>query len=145
MMKKGILIFLTLFFVTNNYCFAQGNNLQFSKSLFIELEGSPVSGVEIVDNYTLSIPENKTVKIESASLGVTHSNITYPNIPDFDLGGHIFLNGKLLHFAGNEISNTFFPIWLPEGNYLFELVGDYDNNQPTFKAYISGIEFNIVQ
>lgn len=119
-----------------------GQELRFSQAIFIELEGAPVSGSELVDNYTLNVQSGKTIKITSASTGRVSLAGSNPGLPSSDLSPRVYINGKLIHFMGNE-STEFMPIWLPEGQYQLELVGPYDNSQPLFKAFVSGVEFNL--
>lgn len=116
---------------------AVGQELQYSSSIYIELEGTAIgSSGEVVDSYTLIVPEGKTVKLTSASTASVSSMV-----PVVSLSTRLYLNDKLIHFMGNE-SVEFMPIWLPQGTFIIKLVGSGANPH---RAFVSGVEFNIGQ
>jgi len=114
-------------------------NLQFSKVVFIELEGisSIASGVDIVDSTNLIVPTGKVVKIESASVGrqaIGNGNF----FGNYDVG--VYLNGKIITPLNRDGAYPL-PIWLKEGIYSIKLQGSYSSF--ISKGFISGIEFNV--
>ena len=130
-MKKYTLFFI-LFTTINIYSKAQ--NLQFSKVIYLTLQGTPATNhsynPNIIDTITLVVPANKVVKLESVS-----ANALNGFIPDADYAACISLNGIAL--------TGYYNIWLPEGQYKFALVATVSTINRLFKGYISGIEYTI--
>ena len=142
-MKKYILFFI--FFTTINI-YSKAQNLQFSKVIYLTLQGTPATNhsynPNIIDTITLVVPANKVVKLESVS-----ANALNGFIPDDYYSACITLNGiAITSYIGGSNSNItrgLFPIWLPEGQYKFTLVATLSTNTKLFKGYISGIEYTI--
>ena len=128
-MKKYTLFFI-LFTTINIYSKAQ--NLQFSKVIYLTLQGTPPNNnnKNLIDTITLVVPANKVVKLESVS-----ANALNGFIPDADYAACISLNGIAL--------TGYYNIWLPEGQYKFALVATVSTINRLFKGYISGIEYTI--
>lgn len=134
-MKKYTLFFI-LFTTISIYSKAQ--NLQFSKVIYHTFQSSATynSGSTLADTFTLVVPANKAVKIESASANAANGLVP----TDFDnaQGLAISLNGIVL-----TLRTQLFPIWLPEGIYKFALIPPSGISGSYLKGYISGIEYTI--
>jgi hypothetical protein len=151
-------LFLQFFvLVFTGSIFSQGN-LQYNQTRFIEITAIPsihsasgYPGITIwYDSLVINVPTGKTLKIESASLGssvteiygapynfqVTHPINTYY--------GGLYLNDKMICFAnGTPMIVVQFPIWLSMGNYKLKIYGNTSSNSE-LKGFVSAIEFNIV-
>lgn len=137
---KKIILSICLFTGVISVSKAQGN-LQFNRATFIELNGLPAftsSGSwGICDTNTITVPSNKTLKLEHfTAYPYDTASGTIPNSA-FDGIAFILLNGvKLNHLYSNG------PIWLPSGTYKIKLVGATSNLY--CKGFISAIEYNII-
>lgn len=140
----------TLFFIlfTTISIYSKSQNLQFSKVIYLTLQGTPPnnSSKNLIDTITLVVPANKVVKLESVS-----ANALNGFIPDDNYVACISLNGIALTDYYNYSTSSYnegtrrelFPIWLPEGQYKFALVATSSTSTRLFKGYISGIEYTI--
>ncbi len=123
---------------------AQGN-LQFNQVVFIEMEGTSVSGsTPLFVTNTLIVPPGKVLKIESTSVSYSVGQNGFSS--HGSLGwGELFLNDKTItktqYGASNIISEVRFPIWLKEGTYTLKL--KIQSAGITSKGFVSGIEFNV--
>lgn len=144
--KRNYICLCFLLFSTFLKTAAQGN-LQFNKSLFIEIpavasQSSPNSSWNYLGTYTLTVPSGKTVKIESCFPAVAIGGW-----PVGVGGAQIFLNdGCIYHTGGTNFGPiTFCPIWLPAGSYTFKVVlGASSSGGYNVKGIVSCLEFNIV-
>ena len=127
-------------------------NLQFSRVVFLEIEGttpSPYTQIYATTD-TLIVPSGKVLKIESSSVSWLNlnSNTGYPTIIT-SVQGLLFLNDKIISKTeartGYLNAIVIYPIWLNEGTYIVKLV--YQSPSTGYaimsKGFISGIEFNI--
>lgn len=139
-MKKLILTILTI--ITILGLNAQGNNLEFSQSIFTEfINITGPSADSYITSGTFTIPANKTWKITSAACYQRYN--TNSNLYSIPCG--LMINNHILSHSfnnGNYHTPTEYPIWLPEGTYTV-----YTRTSGTAfnsNSSISGIEFNIV-
>jgi hypothetical protein len=146
-MKKALL--LLVFAALMNHSFAQGN-LQFNRVVNYNLTGNLTtasSGKVIVQSTTITVPNGKVLKIESATcrLSTTTSSLFSGDVPCILLNNNIISvyrstgSGGFLPLFGN------FPMWLPEGSHTLQLVVDVGagTNETAF-GMVTGIEFNII-
>jgi hypothetical protein len=138
----------TLFFIlfTTISIFSKAQNLQFSKVIYLTLQGTPPNNnaKNLIDTISLVVPANKVVKLES----VCANPISNGFIPDEIYVACITLNGIALTnyntpTTGYSRTQELFPIWLPEGQYKFALVATESAINRSFKGHISGIEYTI--
>ena len=130
-MKKIILTILTT--ITIWGVNAQGNNLEYSQSIYLDYI-NPSSGVQGNTNHsvgTFTVPVNKTFKI-------TSSSCTQSSGGDPDLYGEGSCQVKINRHKLNNNSI----LWLPSGTYtVYTMVAG--TNWRSAVA-ITGLEFNIV-
>lgn len=116
--------------------FSQGNNLQFNRVVYYELQLNDTTGTNpytIADSVVITVPANKVLKVESI-FGNTS-------------GIKVRLNETWISYAYSQ-----FPIWLPEGSHVFKIEDDCNcggcstctYNGAGTKSALSGIEFNII-
>ena len=139
-MKKIILTILTT--ITIWGLNAQGNNLQFSQSIFTEfINVTGLTTSDYINSGTFTIPANKTWKITSAACYQRYN--TNSNLYSIPCG--LMINNHILSHSfnnGNYHTPTEYPIWLPEGTYtVYTRLSSTGYNS---NSSISGIEFNII-
>lgn len=140
-MKKIILICLLFMFLLGFDIQAQGN-LQFNQVLFIEMQGTSVSGsTPLVVSRTLVVPAGKVVKLESTSLSYLTTSQTAPSSGGSSSFGELFLNDKTITNTNSGSTTVRFPIWLKEGTYTLKLI--IRSAGLTTMGFVSGIEFNV--
>jgi len=132
-------------------------NLQFSRVVFMEMEGTtpPQSISTHLTTDTLIVPPGKVLKIESTSVSYETINPSNPHpFPIYITGyttnaGLLFLNDKAIlnveSAHSNIVPKVVLPIWINEGIYTLKLVyrANNTNEQIISRAFVSGIEFNI--
>ena len=129
-MKKIILTILSI--ITILGVNAQGNNLQFSRSIFTEFINITGTSSDYINSGTFTIPTNKTWKITSVSCYQRNNTSSVVSIND-----NLMINNHFL-----SVAYPTFPIWLPEGTYtVYTKLSSTSYNS---NSSISGIEFNIV-
>jgi len=125
---------------------SQGN-LQFSRVVFLEMEGTTQDSTNVIDQDTIIVPQGKVLKIESASMGreLVLNGWNYRlDRPNSNSQPGIYINEKILTYYNSPDLNGNFPLWLNEGVYIFKLTGLTSPSYPDIvKGYVSGIEFNI--
>jgi hypothetical protein len=140
-MKKLILILFT--FLMAHGIYSQGNNLQFNQVVNQDFSSSSTSNASWNSAGTITVEENKVLKITSCSAFTTNTSNQYMNETGMRIGD------KMVFFGfTNQVNNGIqTPIWLASGTYTVYLYrasssSTYYNIQ---KGSISGVEFNIVQ
>ncbi|MDA7787520.1 hypothetical protein N8960_00765 [bacterium] len=120
---------------------AQGNNLQFSQTIFTEfINITGLTTSDYINSGTFTIPANKTWKITSASCYQRNNSNSSINS---NICGLMINNHNLLQSFNNGIYNTTkYPIWLPEGTYT--VYTKLTSTSLNSNSSISGIEFNII-
>ncbi len=120
---------------------AQGN-LQFNQVVFIEMEGTSVSGsTPLVVTRTLVVPAGKVLKLESTSVSYLTASQTAPGSHASLTFGELFLNDKTITTSNSGSTTVRFPIWVKEGTYTLKLI--IKSAGLTTKGFVSGIEFNV--
>jgi hypothetical protein len=156
---KNLLFTISLVFTTL-IAFAQGNNLQFNAAKMYKINTANWRG-----SISITVPPNKTLKIESASAGLTSygfpSTITTTSSNNNTIS--LFLDNSLIAspysvvatgvVVSSSSGNSYicrptpptFPIWLPSGTYILGLLcSPYVSSSVRFYGFISGVEYNIV-
>lgn len=122
-MKNIFAIFIVLFTISLDLA-AQTNNLQYNRSIYLQLNCTNGSAGCILDS-TITISPGKVWKLESSTAEVY---------------GNTRINGIVIgQYAG--MAQTGFPIWLPAGSYTFTVATGVSDS---IKGFFSGIEFNEV-
>ncbi|MDZ4824609.1 MAG: hypothetical protein SH856_14220 [Flavobacteriales bacterium] len=139
---KSILIILAMVFIAP-YINAQGGNLQFSETKYIQLTG-PMSIDGIVTTQELVVPEGQTWKIESAVATYKYSSggsTTY----SYTAGLKMLLDDIII-FAYDNLNMNPFPMWLSAGTYTLTFWSDttWTPGLYTGNASVSILVFNII-
>tara|TARA_B110000483_G_scaffold220372_1_gene275344 strand:+ start:278 stop:673 length:396 start_codon:yes stop_codon:yes gene_type:complete len=130
-MKKIILTILTT--ITILGVNAQGNNLQFSRSIFTEFINITGISSDYINSGTFTIPTNKTWKITSAACYQRYNSNSSVSSNDC----FMMINNHILSYTYVK-----YPIWLPEGTYT--VYTKLSSTAYNSNSSISGIEFNII-
>ncbi len=134
-MKKLFKILTVALFMLPFFTAKAQGNLQFNQAIFISMTLN--QSYTVIETYdTLVVPTGKIVKITSFSTG-GNSSFRRLAIDDILLINYVSSSN---YPSSNYQCKT--PIWLPAGTYVFKLMG---NSNHITKAFISGVEFNIVQ
>lgn len=144
-MKK--LLFISFLFVSLGL-FSQGN-LQFNQVIQLSgtervtgLTGSVSTGWKNVS--TITIPDGKVWKIESADMSVWDDNRSFAS-GGLQKGSIQFGDFVLYKFSGNHYIHQKWPIWLKSGSYQLKLVNGESTDSSSLHYQIFALEFNIVQ
>ena len=133
-MKNILKSSLIILFIFTVYFGKSQGNLQYSKAIFLEI--SSLNSNTVYD--TLTVPTGKVVKITSAS--ATSKSLA---------GAILYINNVgIISSLFSDSDNSSFtakcnmPIWLPSGIYILKL---RPSSTSGGYAFLSGVEFNIIQ
>jgi hypothetical protein len=117
--------------------------LQFNQVVNQDFSSSSTSNASWNSAGTITVEENKVLKITSCSAFTTNTNNQYSNETGMRIGDKLVFFG----FTTQVTNGIQTPIWLASGTYTVYLYrasssSTYYNIQ---KGSISGVEFNIVQ
>lgn len=148
------IIFAFAFFYS--YSLSAQGNLQYNQTKFIKLSAATVSvgggAFYGADSITITVPVGKTLKIESANVGMLSTGSgSISSFPDRAIYTILSLDNTMIGYAAgyggaNTEPNILFPVWLPTGNYKLKLNTIVSSVVQNYRinGFISAIEFNIV-
>lgn len=140
--SKTISTIVMLLMAFNLY--GQGS-LQFNRVIKAEFDDFQANGIAGKTVGTINVPANKVLKIEFASLHLTHGGELQNPLVGASADGKTFMMvSDYMVWVPIDVSGRTikFPLWLSAGNHdvIVRLNGDIRD----FRAVISGIEFNII-
>ena len=140
-MKK--IINIAFLFVSINF-YGQGN-LQFNRVIKAEFDNAFANGIAGITVGTINVPVNKVLKIEFASLHLTEGGeLQNPIVGASDKEKKFMMVSDYMVWVPIDVPGRTikFPLWLSAGNH--DVIVRLNGDVRSFRAVISGIEFNII-